>query len=100
MVLKLKPTSLKTVMLTHLKIVDLVYLVWQMKYKSTKSSLTSTYQVLSLVPELIVLLTFVGTLLSYEFQNPRKLLKHSKNLSGFKPCKTNFFSSSLMMSGS
>src|SRR3954465_364674 len=45
--------SLKTVMMTHHKTVDLVYLVWQMKFKSTKSSLTSMYQVLLLVPELI-----------------------------------------------
>jgi hypothetical protein len=59
-------------MLSQIKVVNLLILALQMKYRLRESTTTSTHQVLSLAQKLHICLTFVGILLSSLSQSPPK----------------------------
>ena len=68
--------------------------VLQMKYRLRRSLTTSKHLVHSLVQEQLNCQISVGTLHLSQYLNPRKLMKPSWNLNGFKLCKKSFNSSS------
>ena len=92
------PKKMLKKMLSLLNIVNPLIPASQMKCRLRESSTTSKHQVLSHAQRLHICLTFVGTLLLSLSQSPPEYMRNFWSLSGSRPCKKNYISSSSIMS--